>query len=196
MHGMLQAALAAKALQFVILTGARSGEVFGVTFDEIDFKTPTWTVPANRMNMGLELSVSLSEQALALLKDQLAERGRKQDYVFESPLPQSSKLHRSGAHQPLSPMVLVMPMRRLRAGVTTHGMCSSFRSWCADTGVAFEVAEQCLAHAVGNAVVHADQRSSMLERRRPVMTSWAQYLAGKAEPKVVPIGSQRKETAR
>ena len=192
MHGMLQAALAAKALQFVILTGTRSGEVFGMTFDEIDFETSTWTVPVNRMKMGREHSVPLSEQALALLKDQLAERGPKQDHVFESPLQQSPKLHRSGAHQPLSPMALVMLMRRLHTGVTTHGMRSSFRSWSAD----FEVAEQCLAHGVGNAVVQAYQRSSMLERRRPVMTSWAQYLAGKAEPKAVPIGSRRKETAR
>jgi hypothetical protein len=82
------------------------------------------------------------------------QRAKNQTYVFESPVPQGNKTHRRGAHQPLSPMALVMLMRRLRAGVTTHGMRSRL-----------EVAEQSLAHAVGNAVVQAYQRSSMLGRR-------------------------------
>jgi hypothetical protein len=77
-------------------------------------------------------------------------------------------------------------------------MRSAFRSWCADTGVAFEVAEACLSHAPGNAVVRAYQRSSMLERRRPTMTAWSEYLEGKTSAKMVAIGAakRRKETAR
>jgi integrase len=71
-----------------------------------------------------------------------------------------------------------MLLRRLKVDATTHGMRAAFRSWAADQGVAFEVAEACLAHAPGNAVVQAYMRSSMLARRRPVMAAWAQFLAG------------------
>jgi integrase len=86
---------------------------------------------------------------------------------------------------------MAMAMKRLGAGeFTVHGFRSSFRSWCADQGVAFEVAEACLAHAPGNAVVQAYQRSSMLERRRPVMQAWARHLEGESA-KVVSIGSAK-----
>ncbi len=90
-------------------------------------------------------------------------------------------------------MTMAMAMRRLAAGeFTVHGMRSAARSWMADNGVEFELAEACLAHAVGNAVVQAYQRSSMLERRRPIMQAWASFLTGKTAAKVVSIGSRRK----
>ena len=76
-----------------------------------------------------------------------------------------------------------MAMRRLGAGGLTNGMRSAARSWTADNGVEFELAEACLSHAVGNAVVQACQRSSMLERRRPVMQAWASFLTGTADAK-------------
>jgi integrase len=88
-----------------------------------------------------------------------------------------------------------MAMRRLKRGdFTVHGMRSAARSWMADNGVEFELAEACLAHAVGNAVVQAYQRSSMLERRRPVMQAWASFLTGEAEAaaKVASIRSRQK----
>ena len=145
------------------------------------------------MKMGKRHDVPLSGAALAILNEQIEARSDKQAFVFESPVAQGSKVHRDGAHQPLSAMALVMLMRRLDVGVTVHGMRAAFRSWCADTGVAFEVAEACLAHAPGNAVVQAYQRSNMLERRRPVMTAWSDFLEGKASAKVVPmpIGKRR-----
>ena len=122
-------------------------------------------------------AVPLSDAAVAILRDLEAERG-KNPYVFPGGRPR----------QPLSIMAMTMVMRRLAAGeFTVHGMRSAARSWMADNGVEFELAEACLAHAVGNAVVQAYQRSSMLERRRPVMQAWASFLTGEADPKVVPI---------
>ena len=173
-----------------------------MTFDEVEldasknglaatWQGPTWVVPGSRMKMGKQHDVPLSRAAIAILREQLEARDPKQTYVFESPVAQGTKVHRDGAHQPLSPMALVMLMRRLGVGVTTHGFRASFRSWCADTGVAFEVAEACLAHAPGNAVVQAYQRSNMLERRRPVVAAWADFLEGKAgATKVVAIGGR------
>ena len=87
-----------------------------------------------------------------------------------------------------------MALGRLGAGdITVHGFRAAMRSWAADNGVEFELAEQCLAHAVGNGVVQAYQRSSsMMERRRPIMQRWADFLTGKTAAKVVSIGSRRK----
>jgi integrase len=137
---------AAKALAFAILTCARTSEVIGMTFDEIDGldgDKPTWIVPKERMKMAREHRVPLSDAAVAILRAQLAPRG-KNPFVFPSTLPR----------KPLSNMALAMTMRRLGIGeYTVHGFRSSARSWMADHGVAFELAEAALAHAVGNAVV-------------------------------------------
>ena len=159
------------------MTAARSGETLGVTWDEIDFDTATWVVPASRMKRGKPHSVPLSGAAIAILRAQEAARG-KNPYVFPGGRPR----------QPLSLMAMTMAMRRLGAGeFTVHGMRNAARSWMADNGVEFELAEACLAHAVGNAVVQAYQRSSMLERRRPVMSRWANFIGGADASKVVPL---------
>jgi integrase len=137
----------AKALSFTILTAARSGEVLNATWDEInlDDATLTWTVPASRMKMQKPHDVPLSDAAVAILRAQEAVRG-KNPYVFPGARPR----------QPLHGTTLTKVMRRLGAGDwTTHGMRSAARSWMADEGVEFELAEACLAHAVGNAVVQA-----------------------------------------
>jgi integrase len=166
----------AKALAFIILTAARSGEALGMTWDEVDLATATWTVPKERMKAGKAHVVPLSDQALAILRGQYQTRG-KNPHVFPSHLPR----------QALWSASLALVMRRLGANATTHGMRASFRMWAADQGIAFEVAEQCLAHTVGSAVVQAYQRSSMLERRRPVMDAWASFVMPKPDAKVVPI---------
>jgi len=121
------------------------------------------------MKMKTAHAVPLSDAAIAILK--VLERG-KSVYVFPGALPR----------RPLSVMALKMRMKGLGAGeYTPHGMRSAFRSWAADQGIAFEVAESCLAHT-SNSVVEAYQRSNMLERRRPTMQSWADFLLrGKAE---------------
>jgi integrase len=177
---------AAKALAFTVLTAARSGETLGATWDEIDFDNATWTVPAERMKAQKPHAVPLSDAAVAILSALEAERG-KSPYVFPGARPR----------QPLSIMSMTLVMRRLGAGdLTVHGMRSAARSWMADNGVEFEAAEACLAHAVGNAVVQAYQRSKMLERRRPIMQRWAAFLNGEAEAdaKVVSMADRRKRS--
>jgi integrase len=179
---------AAKALAFAILTASRTSEVIGMGFDEIDGldgDKPTWIVPAARMKMAREHRVPLSGAAAAILRDRIAQRSTSRigphPFVFPSTLPR----------KPLSNMALAMTMRRLGAGeFTVHGFRSSARSWMADTGVAFEVAEACLAHAVGNAVVQAYQRSQMVERRRPIMEAWSDHCCGAAPAKVVKLSAR------
>ena len=134
------------------------------------------------MKMQKPHAVPLSDAAVAILRNQEAERG-KNPYVFPGARPR----------KPLSIMAMTMTLRRLgRGSVTVHGMRSAARSWMADNGVEFELAEACLAHTVGNAVVQAYQRSSMLERRRPVMQAWASLLTCGADPKVVSLSDGRK----
>jgi integrase len=165
---------ASQALAFAILTAARSGEVMGAIWDEIDLDSATWTIPASRMKMGKEHSLPLSDAAVEILRSQAEARGRN-PHVFRSRLP----------FKRLSINALSMAMERLGEGMwTVHGFRSSFRSWCADHAVAFEVAEACLAHS-SSSVVEAYQRSSMLERRRPVMEAWAAHLGGETSANVV-----------
>jgi integrase len=172
---------AAKALAFLILTAARTDEIIGLPFDEIDIAKALWVVPKERMKMKREHTVPLSDAALAVLELQLAARGPDQRFVFESNT-------RSGAAtQPLSNMAMTMTLRRLGAGdFTVHGFRSSFRSWAADQGVAFEVAEAAIAHS-STALVAAYQRSALVERRRPVMQAWANFLAGKDDAVILPF---------
>ena len=126
------------------------------------------------MKMQKAHDIPLSEQAVAILRAQEAERGNP--HIFAG-RPQ----------RPLSGMAMSVLLRRMNVGATVHGMRSSARSWMADNGVEFELAEACLAHTVGNAVVQAYQRSSMLERRRPVMQSWASFVTGETNANVVRI---------
>jgi integrase len=161
-------ATASWALRLTILTAARSGETLNMTWKEVNLNDRVWTVPAERMKMGKPHDVPLSDQAMSILREQEAKR-RDNPFVFPG-RPQ----------RPLSNMSMAMLMRRVGAGdFTVHGFRSAARSWMADQGVPFELAEATLAHTVGNAVVQAYQRSSMLERRRPVLQAWADFVTGK-----------------
>jgi integrase len=166
---------AAKALMFTILTCARTSEVLHMTWDEVSFADEVWRVPADRMKMGKSHDVPLSDAALRLLGDQMGGRG-KNPFVFPG-----------RQRQPLSSMTMAMLLRRMGVDATVHGFRSAARSWMADQGVAFELAEAALAHSVGNAVVQAYQRSSMLERRRPVLAAWANYVTGETGGNVIDI---------
>ena len=175
-----QPGVAARALEFVLLTASRTSEALGMTFDEIDLDARTWTIPASRMKMGREHQVPLSDRAVAVLHEMIARRSSSKSgphpFVFPGARPR----------QALSNMSMAMLLRRMEVDVTVHGFRSSFRDWAGQAGVAFDVAEECLAHAIGDAVTRAYLRDPMLERRRPVMASWADYL----EPptaKVVPL---------
>src|SRR4029077_7146300 len=127
-----------------LLPSRHTSEALGATWDEIDLETATWSIPKERMKMDKAHDVPLSDQALAILKAQHATRG---DNPFVFP---------GRPMRGLSNMSMAMLMRRLGAGdFTVHGMRSAARSWMADQGVAFEVAEAALGHQVGNAVVQA-----------------------------------------
>ncbi len=175
----------ALALEFLILTCTRTGETLGAKWGEVDEAAALWTVPAERVKIGKDHAIPLSDSALAVLKE--ARRRAKREptgdsYVFPSHLPK----------QPLSGMAMSVLLRRMKVPATVHGMRSSARSWMGDTGVDFEVAEQCLGHAVGNAVTQAYLRTTMIERRRPAMQAWADHLESASRPKVVELKVARK----
>lgn len=156
--------LAARALEFLLLTAARSGEVRGATWDEIDLEAATWRLPAARMKAQRPHIVPLSAPARALLE--ALPRLAESPYVFPAV--------RGGS---LSDMALSAVMRRMGVAATPHGLRSTFRDWVSEcTGYAHEVAEQALAHTIPSAVERAYRRGSLLEKRRRLMTDWARYL--------------------
>jgi integrase len=155
-------AIAALALEFTILTAARTGEVIGAKWDEIDLGKAVWTIPANRMKAGKEHRVPLSLRAVDILKS-------TQELRKEGLFPAV----RGGA---LSGMAMAMLLRRIGVDVTVHGFRSSFRDWCAEcTGYAHEVAEMALAHTIDNKVERAYRRGDLFEKRRRLMDDWAAY---------------------
>ncbi|BCH12108.1 integrase [Mesorhizobium sp. 131-3-5] len=162
-------AMSAKAMDFLILTAARSGEVLGMKWGEVDLQEKLWTVPAARMKARKVHRVPLTDAAMAILKP-LSEASVS-DYVF----PGESK---RGLSVPLSVMAMTMQMRRMEVGqYTPHGFRSAFRDWAGDqTSFPREVVEAALAHKVGDAVENAYRRSDALEKRRKLMAAWANYL--------------------
>ena len=156
---------AAAALEFAILTAARTAEVIGARWSEIDMKNGVWTIPGDRMKAGLEHRVPLSDQTLAVLRSMEAQKVN--DIVFSG-----QKRGRA-----LSNMALLMMLRRMgRADITAHGFRSTFRDWAAEcTTVAPEVAEAALAHVVGNKVEAAYRRTDLFEKRRLLMQQWGCY---------------------
>jgi integrase len=172
------AGMSGLALEFAILTGARIGEALKATWDEIDFERAIWTVPPERMKRGIEHTVPLSSRAAAMLTALHERRGR-------------SKLIFPGARpgQQLSRTTLLDLSNRVSDGkASCHGWRSTLRSWMADEGVEFAVAEAALAHSSA-AVVAAYQRSQLIERRRPIMEKWSRFLSGEepATATVIPL---------
>ena len=157
--------MAAKALQFTILTAARTSEVLEMTWPEVDFEARLWAVAAARMKGGVEHRVPLTDEMLALLEPLKA---MASTYVFEG----------QKRHQPLSNMSMLMLLRRMgRKDVTVHGFRSSFRDWAAEeAGAPRELAEAALAHQVGSDVERAYARSDLLDRRRALMEEWSEFL--------------------
>jgi integrase len=175
--------LSALALRLIILTGCRSNEIRGLRWSEVDFDNRVITIPPARMKRATEFPVPITKAMLAILKPLHAAKGRGQ-LVFPGPRPD----------KPVANQALWTMIKRAADGkdITTHGCRSSLRSWCADHGVEFAVAEAMLGHAPGNAVVNAYQRSSMLERRRPETEKWNRFVSGEsAAGKVVPISRRR-----
>lgn len=157
--------VSALALEFAILTAARSGEVLGAQWSEIDVEARVWTVPAGRMKAAREHRVPLSQRAVEILQG-LAET-KIGSFIFPGAKPE----------KPLSVMALAMVLRRTGAGAfTVHGFRSAFRDWVGErTDVPREVAEAALAHVVGDATERAYRRCDALEKRRDLMERWATF---------------------
>ena len=159
--------IAARALEFLILTAARSGEVRGATWSEIDLDKAIWIIPAERMKAGAEHRVPLSSAALQLLSS--APRLTDSDLVFPGT-----------KGQPLSDMSITAVMRRMKLDEVPHGFRSTFRDWAGEkTNYPRELAEQALAHTLTNKVEAAYRRGDALEKRREMMNEWANHIEQK-----------------
>jgi integrase len=162
---------AARALEFLILTAARAGEVRGMVWDEVDFDEKTWTIPAERLKAGALHRVPLNDRAVEILRTQ-REAGKDNPHVFPGARPMKG-LNESSFQE---------LMRRMgRTDVTIHGFRSAFRDWAGDeTSFPREVAEQALAHVIGG--VEGDyRRSDALLKRRRLMDAWGAYCVGEPE---------------
>jgi len=157
-------AVAALALEFTILTAARTGEVIGAKWDEVDLEKAIWTIPASRMKAGKEHRVPLSPRTVEILK---ATQGLRKEWLFPA--------SKGGC---MSGMAMSMLLRRMNVDVTVHGFRSGFRDWSAEcTGYAHEVAEMALAHTIENKVERAYRRGDLFDKRRRLMDDWATYCA-------------------
>lgn len=183
--------MAARALQFIAMTAARSGEVRGMTWDEVDLKAALWTIPASRMKAGKEHRVPLTKEAVALLE--ALPRIEGSPYVFAavrggmlSDMSISAVMRRMHESEVEAKRTGYLDPRSKRPAVP-HGLRSTFRDWAAEKGFERDMAEMALAHSVGSAVERAYRRSDMLERRRAMMEAWGRFVEGAKAPSVVQI---------
>jgi integrase len=171
--------VSARGLEFQILTAARTGEVMGTTWAEIDLDNAVWAIPAERMKADKEHRVPLSEKAIDIL------RKMKETAVSEFVFPGAQ------SNKPLSNMAFLQLLKRMSRGdLTAHGFRSTFRDWAAErANYPNEVAEMALAHAVGDKVEAAYRRGDLFDKRRRMMDAWADYcsMAHDVDDKIVPI---------
>ena len=157
------------ALEFLVLTAARVGEVRFATWREIDTDAATWTVPAERMKAGREHRVPLSARAFEILSEARKHSIGRTDLMFPG---------RTG--KPLGERSMLQVLDRLGIDATAHGFRSSFRVWAAErTNIPREVCEAALAHTITNKAEAAYQRSDLFDRRRDLMNRWAAFLSDK-----------------
>ena len=155
--------MGARAVEFLLLTATRSGEVRGATWSEIDLRSKVWTIPAERMKAQREHRVPISHEALRLLRS--LPRFEGSDHIFTAV--------RGGA---LSDMTLSAVFRRMGIDAVPHGLRSTFRDWAAErTDYPHEVVEMALAHTISNQVERAYRRGDLLEKRGALMRDWARF---------------------
>jgi integrase len=173
-------ATSALALELCILTAARSGEILGMRWSEIDLDKKTWTVPANRMKAGREHRVPLSPRAVAILRG--LEKVKAGEFVFPGQV----------RNKPLSNKAMGMVLLRMKVeDVTTHGFRSSFRDWAGNvSNFPREVTENALAHVIGDKAEQAYRRSDALEKRRKLMEAWADYCEVRQRNNVVKLRNE------
>jgi integrase len=156
-------------LEFLILTASRTNEVLYAKWPEVNLEEQVWTIPATRMKAKREHQVPLSDRCIEILKAARAPNEDPHGYLFPGTISGRS----------LSDMAFLMVLRRMGLDITAHGFRSTFRVWCAEqTSFASQVAEAALAHKVRDATEAAYMRSTLLERRRPLMEAWGTYAAG------------------
>lgn len=154
------------ALEAAILTAARSGEIRGATWAEVDLENGLWTIPADRMKAKRDHVVPLSRAALDVFKRAAALKTAGHKFIF----------HGNKRDKPMSDMTLTKVLRDLSEQVTAHGFRSSFRDWVSEeTDFPGDVAEAALAHMVSNKTEAAYRRGKLLEKRRKVMDAWGSY---------------------
>jgi integrase len=154
------------AFEFLILTAARSNEVFGAKWGEIDLDKGVWTIPASRMKAGREHRVPLTPRCIEILQ-RAKELSAGSEYVFPG---------RSGK-KPLSNTVFLKALQRMGLDITAHGFRSAFRDWAAEqTNFPREVCEMALAHSIKDKVEAAYRRGDLFEKRRELMAKWAQFV--------------------
>ena len=166
----------ALALEFLILTAARAGEVLGARWEEIDMAAKVWVIPAARMKAGIEHRVPLSAAAMAII-ERMADI-RTGDFVFAG--------QRRGASLSDGAFRTLIP-----ESATVHGFRSSFRDWCGNkTSFPREIAESALAHRAGDATEQAYRRGDALQKRSALMQSWADYCDGQQADNVIRLARQ------
>ena len=169
LHGVGEPTIADLAFEFLVLTAARTNEVLEAKWSEIDLEQAAWTVPASRMKAGREHRVPLAPRCIELLS--LAKvLSAGSEFVFPG---------RSN-EKPMSNMVLLMTMRRMKSDYTVHGFRSAFRDWASErTNFAREICEAALAHIVKDKTEAAYRRGDLFERRRELMATWAAFVAAR-----------------
>jgi integrase len=160
------------AFEFLILTAARTGEVLGARSDEVDLVAATWTIPAARTKTRREHRVPLPPRAIEIIR-RARELSAGSDLLFPG----------RSVHKPLSNMVFLNALGRMKLDVTAHGFRSAFRDWAAErTSFPNEVAEMALAHTIKNKAEAAYRRGDLLEKRRALMETWCNYVVSKSGP--------------
>jgi len=181
-------AMAALALEFAILTAARTSEVLAATWGEVDLKGKIWTVPAGRMKAAKEHRVPLSPAAIAILTK--VGEAKTGELIFPGPAPKKRKDR--DKERPLSTNAFRALLGRMEVDTTPHGFRSSFRDWCGEASTfPRELAEQALAHVVGDDTERAYRRGDALERRRKMMEAWANYCAKPSGSNITNFGKRR-----
>ena len=175
-------AVSARALEFLILTAGRTGEVIGARWGEIDLLDKTWTVPAARMKTHRDHRVPLSARAVAILQDMQEARDGDNAFVFPGPRP----------GKPLSNVALLRLLERMGLNdLTVHGFRATFKTWASErTSTQNEIVEASLAHTIGGKVEQAYRRGDMFEKRRRLMQQWATFCSSPPvvnTPKIVPL---------
>jgi len=153
------------AFEFLVLTATRTNEIINATWNEIDLKNKTWTIPSSRMKTKREHRTPLSRRCIEILKE-VHQLSINNLYVFLNPL----------TGKPLSNMVFLMLLRRMKQDVTAHGFRSSFRDWASErTNIPHDVCEAALAHSLKDKTEAAYKRTDLFDKRRELMESWAAF---------------------